>query len=128
MSVSSRWYVVGTAVPFSFTKFHMMLASKSLDTRDALRAAAQSGSMETVRFLVQEGVNNDDADNDGYTPLIYADRGGHVVMAQYLLDQGADIEKTNFEGCSSFFYAAYKGHLPMTTYLPPTMAEVRFIL
>ena len=41
-------------------------------TRDALCAAAEKGAVETVRFLIEEGVSKHDADKDGWTPLLCA--------------------------------------------------------
>ena len=65
------------------------LSKKSLNTRDALRAAALEGAVETVRFLVEEGVSKDDGDKDGYTPLMFGAAFGHLPVIQCLLEQGA---------------------------------------
>ena len=91
----------------------MWLIKKGLNTRDALRAAASRGAVDSVRFLVEEGVSKDDGDGKGWTPLIIAAQNGHFNVVQYLLDQGADKDKVMNEGASPIFMAAQNGHLPV---------------
>ena len=67
-------------------KADMSLKNKTANTRDALRAAANKGCMEAVRFLVEEEVSQDDADNEGRTPLLIAIQSGHEAVARYLVE------------------------------------------
>ena len=57
-----------------------MLTKKSLNTRDALRAAATKGCLAAVRFLVEEGMNKTDADKQGQTPLMLATQNDHMFF------------------------------------------------
>ena len=64
-----------------------MLTKKTLNTRDALRAAASKGCLPAVRFLVEEGVSKTDADKQGQTPLMLATQNDHLAVVQYLEEQ-----------------------------------------
>ena len=77
-----------------------MLATKNqriLTVNDDLRAAAKKGNLAVIRFLVEEGVDKDDADenDDNKTALMIAAREGHAKVLEYLVEQGADKEKGN---------------------------------
>ena len=72
-----------------------MLATKNQripDVNDVLRAAAKKGNLAVRRFLVEEGVDKDDADrnNNNRTALIIAAEEGHIEVLEYLVEQGAD--------------------------------------
>ena len=55
-----------------------------------ISAACSSGSVETVRVLLDNGMNvNKYLELDG-SPLVLACCAGHVALARYLLDEGAD--------------------------------------
>ena len=95
----------------------MWLTKKGSNTRDALRAAAKKGAVDAVRFLVEEGVSKNDADDDSWTPLLNAAMRGHLPVVQYLLEQGADKEIARENGCTALYIAAEYGHLAVVQYL-----------
>ena len=92
-------------------KGDMLLIKKGLNTRDALRVAAERGAVEAVRFLADEGVSRDDADEDGWTPLLNAAWYGHLAVIQCLLEQGAGKDKATNNGATPLSLAAQNGHL-----------------
>ncbi|XP_025024176.1 protein phosphatase 1 regulatory subunit 12C isoform X3 [Python bivittatus] len=54
--------------------------------------------MEVVEFLVENGADVNQADNEGWTPLHVAASCGYIEIAQYLLDHGANIAAVNSDG------------------------------
>ena len=62
----------------------IMLKKKSLNARDALRAASSKGCLAVVRFMVDEGVSKTDADKQGHTPLMLATQNNHMAVVQFL--------------------------------------------
>ncbi|XP_032091514.1 protein phosphatase 1 regulatory subunit 12C isoform X3 [Thamnophis elegans] len=54
--------------------------------------------MEVVEFLVENGADVNQADNEGWTPLHVAASCGYNEIAQYLLDHGANIAAVNSDG------------------------------
>lgn len=56
-----------------------------------LFAAAMVGHTETVRSLVEAGVDVEQADAMGRTPLYAAAQEGHVVALRVLLKAGAEV-------------------------------------
>ena len=72
-----------------------MLKLKSLNTRDALRAAATKGCLEAVRFFVEEGIDKDGADKEGNTPSMLASQNNHQAVVQFLEEFKTDKKKAD---------------------------------
>lgn len=62
-------------------------------SKSILKAALRE-QIDVVRYLVEHGVDVDQADDDGCTSLHSIAQDGTVEMVAYLLDRGADINKT----------------------------------
>jgi len=76
-----------------------------------LLTAAQKGKTETVKSLLDEGVDVNAKDRFGWTALIKAAMFGYNDIMKILLDRGADVNaKTNL-GCTALMEAAKIGHL-----------------
>ena len=101
-----------------------LLIGDYLYTCDALHAAAKKGAVETVEFLVVEGVNKDDTDIHGATPLMNAVEEGHFAVVKYLRECGADKDKADNRGYSPLLAAAEKGRLVFVQYLLDQGADV----
>ena len=56
------------------------------------------GHVEIVQLLLSAGADKDKADNNGWTPLIWAAGGGHVEIVRLLLAAGADKDKADKDG------------------------------
>lgn len=62
-------------------------------SKSILKAALRE-QIDVVRYLVEHGVDVDQADGDGCTSLHSIAQDGTVEIVAYLLEQGADINKT----------------------------------
>ena len=54
-----------------------------------------------MRFLVENGADKDQTDNNGATPLSVAAQSGHLDIVQFLVEVGAEKN-----GAAPFFSAA----------------------
>ena len=57
--------------------------------------AAEKGDLSTVQELVQNKVNIDCQDSEGFTPLHKAAAYNHLEVVKYLLRQGANPNSFN---------------------------------
>jgi ankyrin repeat protein len=59
--------------------------------------AAEQGNCDKIKKLIQQekGIDINQADTNGYTPLYLAAKNGHTKVVELLLKHGADINKTN---------------------------------
>lgn len=55
-------------------------------------SAAEAGKTAAARVLLAAGADANLADADGWTPLAFAARGGHLPLAKELLDAGAQVD------------------------------------
>ena len=100
-------------------KADMSLKKKSLDTRDALRAAVNKGCLEAVRFLVEEEVSQTDKDKERRTPLMLAIEAGHTAVARYLVESMQEKKGSNADswGSVALMHSAVNGHLIVMQWL-----------
>ena len=62
-------------------------------------------------FLEREEVNPDKLDNGGWTPLLYAVKGGYDGVVKLLLErEEVNPDKPDNGGCTLLSYAAWLGH------------------
>ena len=69
--------------------------------------AAELGSVEQVRELLEAGVSPDVRDEDEWTPLIHAVRAGAEEMTRLLLAAGAKVNYACSEGDTALFHALW---------------------
>ncbi|OLQ15064.1 Ankyrin repeat domain-containing protein 50 [Symbiodinium microadriaticum] len=84
------------------------------DQQDAagneLVLAAASGLLETVRFLLQAGMDRDWVDEHDFSALMHAADAGHSELVQLLVEAGADKDLQDDEGLTALMLAASRGH------------------
>ena len=54
-----------------------------------------------MRYLLEKGANIEVEDSNGWTPLIFAAKYGHLDVVKYLLERGANIEAKDKNGRSA---------------------------
>lgn len=84
--------------------------------------ASENGRVPAVRLLLSAGADACAADTDGWTPLAFAARGGHLPVVQELIDAGAQIDSRD---CVSrgILNAASKCYLYILSYLEYKITE-----
>jgi uncharacterized protein len=77
----------------------------------ALKQAAFEGETERLVALIAVGMNVNEPDNGGDTPLMLAAARGHAKIVAVLLRNGADVNARNDEGKTALHQAGYGGHI-----------------
>jgi ankyrin repeat protein len=71
---------------------------KKIVAKDGFILAAQKGYTETVKLLIEEGVDVNAKDNWGGTALMYAANRDQTETVKLLLKEGADINAQDMFG------------------------------
>ena len=74
-----------------------------------LSVAAEAGSVEVARLLLQRGADVEQRDRFGATPLRYAASGESVAMIELLVAAGADVNAPDNGRWTPLFYAITTG-------------------
>lgn len=77
----------------------------------ALKQAAFEGQAERLVALIAVGMNVNEPDGGGDTPLMLAAARGHAKIVAFLLRNGADVHARNDDGKTALHQAAYGGHI-----------------
>ena len=77
----------------------------------ALTIASRKGYVGIVRELLSAGADKDKADNDDWTPLLWAVEDGHAEVVEVLLVTGADKDKAETGGMTPLVWASTHGHV-----------------
>ncbi len=89
--------------------------------QSALHIATFNGRTEIIRYLsTQSGVNANEKEESGYTPLFFAAQKGFVDIVKILVEQAnADVNSKNGHGIDSMplTIASFNGHSEIVRYL-----------
>ena len=77
------------------------------------------GSGEVIEYLLDRGFDPVQTDVDGWTPLHWAAKAGHVMNINKLLDAGAGCNYQNYREWVPFVIATYHGNSSAATILRP---------
>ena len=93
-------------------------SKKSRITHESLFDASQNGHAEVVAMLlVEPGVDVNQADNRGVTPIMIASAKGHAAVVSMLLASGIDVNLAMNTGVTSLLIASEKGHAEVVSML-----------
>jgi ankyrin repeat protein len=88
----------------------MPLSAFGGDNGSNLRDAASKGDLNTVKQLLDKGVNPNSKDSDGSTALEEAASKGHSEVVDFLIKKGAKVNGRNKDGATALMFAAWGGH------------------
>ncbi|EJF64724.1 ankyrin, partial [Dichomitus squalens LYAD-421 SS1] len=94
------------------------------DGRTPLHWAASSGSVDIVRFLIDQKADVNRGDSGGWTPLHIASSGGFDDVVRELLGAGAEVNRTNDKGITPLHYAASKSRIEIGKLLIARGADI----
>lgn len=105
-----KWIPVLLLSAIAWGSFALSPTSAWANSIDQLCAAAARGDTDTVRVLIQGGVDIDAKDKVGRTALMHAARYGENATIDALLELGANINAKNLNGHTALIYAARFGN------------------
>jgi cytohesin len=92
-----------------------------------LVSAAQSGSLETCRALLEAGALVDQANPQGWTALLQAAASGHAHIISLLVKAGADLKSRTDDDWTALPVAAANGHRSAVDGLIAAGAPVNYV-
>lgn len=118
-------------------------AKESWGDQTALMWAASQSQPDMVKLLIKHGAELNargkirnwqrrvtaeprpkDLDRGGFTPLLYAARGGCIACARHLVDAGADINLNDPDRVSPLVLALLNFHFDLAAYLIDAGADI----
>ncbi len=79
------------------------------DSNITIHLAAYLGDVEKTKSLIEDGVDINSQDENGYTPLHRAAQSGSIEVAQLLIASGADVNTKGLLGRAPLHEAARSG-------------------
>ena len=73
----------------------------------ALLWSAYNGQLDCVKFLLQQGADIHDKNENGDTALLYSAYNGHLDCLKFLVQQGADIHTRANDGNTALLLSAF---------------------
>jgi serine/threonine-protein phosphatase 6 regulatory ankyrin repeat subunit B len=110
MDIAARksfWHAVD-----EFLKHHLIIRPEGIEyLKNQLYEASESGDLETVRIILNCGINVDTTNKNGYTPLHVAAKCGHTEITRVLLKSCASVNTPESSGRRPINLAAVNGHI-----------------
>jgi ankyrin repeat protein len=86
-------------------------------SQTALMWAVSEKQRDVVQRLLEWGADPAARSKTGFTPLLFAARGGDVASAALLLDRGANVNAAATDGVTPLLVATVRGAVPMIVFL-----------
>jgi len=78
-------------------------------TASELMEAVRNGDLFSIRELFEDGVDINEKDNEGHTPLLVAAAKGYKNVVELLLQNGAERDAQDSDGNTALMIAAEHG-------------------
>ncbi|CAC5364744.1 unnamed protein product [Mytilus coruscus] len=79
------------------------------DKNTILMPVCYLGDISIINWCLNHGVDVNQCNNDGWSPVMSACRNGHIAVVKMLFDKGADYDKCDSNGWSPLMSACIKG-------------------
>jgi len=106
------------------TRAELAAAEQYSQGHTPLMRAALDGNTESVKELINQGVDINQRDDNGRTALMFAVVNRHYETMKVLLEHGADVNATSNKGGTALMGAASAGELRMVQALLDKGADV----
>ncbi len=117
----SRFVVIALATALMFAELTL---AEEPTTEMAFRNFAAVGDTNSVRELIDSGVDVDVQNRFGKTALMLAVETNSMETVVMLLARGADVNKRTVAGCTALTFAAENGHEAITALLLESGADI----
>jgi ankyrin repeat protein len=87
------------------------------EAKDSLHAAAEEGNIDTVKSLLEQGMDINARNASGETPLNRAAAKGNVDVVRLLIERGAEVDSRDKWGWTPLHYSSRYGHLEVSRVL-----------
>jgi ankyrin repeat protein len=93
---------------------------------NALTRAARWGNFAAIKLLLRLGVDVNEPDDDGISPLQWAARAGDFKAVEFLVRAGADVNAppSRLQGYNALHFAVEKGNVNLVRFLIQAGAHV----
>ena len=100
------------------------LEAKPIRYDPNIHRACENGSLDSVKYLIQNGTLIDKVDRDQVTPLMKACEFKKLPIVQYLIANGANIEAQDNAGWTPLLWAIRGGSKPVIDFLLQSGANI----
>ncbi len=108
--------------------FRVKQAKPSIDGKEnadsILLEASESGNLESVQQVLDQGANVSVIDDRGMMPIHWASLRGHGQIVLALLDRKANVNSTNSAEWTPIMHASFEGHVEIVKLLLDRGANV----
>jgi ankyrin repeat protein len=101
---------------FTFIIATFLIVSGCAPTTPLIKASLKGDDL-AVQKLIKQGVNINEPDSSGLTPLMYAIWSRNTEVAKHLIESGADINAKDYSKGDALIYAVDKGDYEITELL-----------
>ena len=91
--------------------------SETSKNQSSLCAASESGQIDVVRFLLEQGSDVNETDSLRQSALAVASINGNLQVAELLIEHGADVNSRDAGGLTPLHVASRNGHLDIVRLL-----------
>lgn len=109
-SMTNECFEFALYTMFDYGKLDMNM-NMTRNGHSVLHWAAHRGRPDLVKYLLSKGVNVNEVNGAGESPIFIAASKDRLDVARILIEDGAKVEQENIDGWRPLHAAAHRGHL-----------------